>query len=531
MALVNPSLSGRSSDRYWFAPASENLPWQDNLLLILESPQRLKFKIFRQSFILSCLQGIEDNAYETMAILVERKLEDFVKLVESFFADEYSFDNVATVFAPFAAFLTHTKVIVSPYETLANTIYATVNTHFADLLILFNKFLPALMSEVSTNSWPSVFSELSSKNFGPIVLSQIFLPFLELIRILCLHFVVNRGSDHLKLFIQTAEDCLHQWDQLVASGSIYSHIPQLKGIENEFTIKVAHKILSQLATIAGIRLITAEDTNVKEKDAQVELFTWNGPSVTPPESQDRNEYEDIRKIQAMPTEQELLAKCPPVLPGNHLFSDGAHWLPPGPQRLIDTHYRLLREDAFRAFRGSIQKLFSWARFKSMKLDDFQDPNIAVYRDPRLTGMTYFRSVGVLFVFKIEKASESRASLLQSGSLVALVKHGYAGNRKVLIGTIEEPMELKDPKTETRQSRKNKSTTDSTEDMSTRTVLISFAAKDVHIVASWLARKKPKGHTYLVEAKKIFLPGVLPVFEALQSAEPTELPFQKSVFYF
>jgi hypothetical protein len=521
LALVNPLLSGRSSEQYWFVPDITSK--QDPLLSILESPKRFEFIASRRSFILSCLKGIEDNSYKTMNILVERKLVNFVKLVESFCADEYSFVNVSTVLAPFAAFLTHTKVIVSPYETLANTVYATVNTHFAELLIQFNKFFLELMPRVRANSWPAVFSEISSLNFGPIVVSQIVLPFLELIRILCLKFVANCYSDHLKMFIKTAEDCLQQWDQLVASGSIYSHIPQLKGIENEFNVKIARKILSQLASIAEVHLITTEDTNVKEKDAQIEVFTWNGPPVTPPESQDRNEYEDIREIRAIPTEQELLAKFPPVLPGNHLFSDGAHWLPPGPQRLIDTHFRLLREDTLRAFRGSIRNVVSWARFKSTKLDDFHDPNIALYFDPRLTGLTYDGSVGVLFVFSIDKTRKSSANLLRSGTLVAFINLGYSGDCKVLIGSIEERPRFG---AEQKSGRMNKTPTNGTEDMSATTVLISFAAKDVHIIASWFAGKKPKGHAYLVEAKNIFLPAVLPVFEALQSAEPTELPFQK-----
>ena len=51
----------------------------------------------------------------------------------------------------------------------------------------------------------------------------------------------------------------------------------------------------------------------------------------------------ILEINIIPTMSEILCATMPALPGNYVEYPEAHWMEPGPCRLLDMHFRLLRE--------------------------------------------------------------------------------------------------------------------------------------------------------------------------------------------
>ncbi|TDH71223.1 hypothetical protein CCR75_009130 [Bremia lactucae] len=69
-----------------------------------------------------------------------------------------------------------------------------------------------------------------------------------------------------------------------------------------------------------------------------------------------NDHRNICDIQLLPTTEECLTHEPPLLPGNSTFHVNAHWLPPGPERWVDTHFRLYREDLCSTLRSSLRDL-------------------------------------------------------------------------------------------------------------------------------------------------------------------------------
>ncbi|KAJ1497256.1 hypothetical protein HMI55_005605 [Coelomomyces lativittatus] len=87
-----------------------------------------------------------------------------------------------------------------------------------------------------------------------------------------------------------------------------------------------------------------------------DLWT-DGPLEKPKEAHD-NDFSDFKKIRIIPTMQEILYPHLPTLPGNQQSIPYAHWLEPGPLRLLDTHFRLLRQDMFASIQSGLKSLIS-----------------------------------------------------------------------------------------------------------------------------------------------------------------------------
>jgi hypothetical protein len=69
-----------------------------------------------------------------------------------------------------------------------------------------------------------------------------------------------------------------------------------------------------------------------------------------------NDFAEIYKISIIPTKEEILCERPPFLPSTLCYS--LHFLPDGPARLLDTQFRLLREDLLNPIRGGLSNLLT-----------------------------------------------------------------------------------------------------------------------------------------------------------------------------
>ncbi|GBB88735.1 hypothetical protein RclHR1_15310002 [Rhizophagus clarus] len=69
-----------------------------------------------------------------------------------------------------------------------------------------------------------------------------------------------------------------------------------------------------------------------------------------------NDFAEISKISIIPTKEEILCERPPFLPSSLRYS--LHFLPDGPARLLDTQFRLLREDLLNPIRGGLSNLLA-----------------------------------------------------------------------------------------------------------------------------------------------------------------------------
>jgi hypothetical protein len=69
-----------------------------------------------------------------------------------------------------------------------------------------------------------------------------------------------------------------------------------------------------------------------------------------------NDLVEISEIKIIPTNEEILCERPPFLPSTLRYSK--HFLPDGPARLLDTQFRLLREDLLNPIRGGLSNLLT-----------------------------------------------------------------------------------------------------------------------------------------------------------------------------
>src|SRR6266542_4411120 len=69
-----------------------------------------------------------------------------------------------------------------------------------------------------------------------------------------------------------------------------------------------------------------------------------------------NDFKEISKISIIPTKEEILCDRMPFLPSS--LPDAPHFLPDGAAKLLDTQFRLLREDMLNPIRGSISSFMS-----------------------------------------------------------------------------------------------------------------------------------------------------------------------------
>ncbi|GBC05064.1 hypothetical protein RclHR1_00600027 [Rhizophagus clarus] len=69
-----------------------------------------------------------------------------------------------------------------------------------------------------------------------------------------------------------------------------------------------------------------------------------------------NDFVEISEISIIPTNEEILCERPPFLPSS--LRDSLHFLPDGAARLLDTQFRLLREDLLNPIRGGLSNLLA-----------------------------------------------------------------------------------------------------------------------------------------------------------------------------
>jgi hypothetical protein len=69
-----------------------------------------------------------------------------------------------------------------------------------------------------------------------------------------------------------------------------------------------------------------------------------------------NDFAEISKISIIPTKEEILCERPPFLPSTLRYS--LHFLPDGPAKLLDTQFRLLREDLLNSIRGGLSNFLT-----------------------------------------------------------------------------------------------------------------------------------------------------------------------------
>jgi len=154
-----------------------------------------------------------------------------------------------------------------------------------------------------------------------------------------------------------------------------------------------------------------------------------------------NDFDEIDRISILPTNGELLSSRPPYLPINNLSAP--HFLPDGPARLFDIHFRLLREDMLGPIRDAISLVLNNIK----PLDSLSKALSPLRRSQKLAATVRFHTMvsiqsasfqkfkGLVFRFRFQQPERLQSlkphdrinhwkamHTLESGSLLCLVSN-------------------------------------------------------------------------------------------------------------
>uniref|UniRef100_H3HDJ4 DNA2/NAM7 helicase-like C-terminal domain-containing protein n=1 Tax=Phytophthora ramorum TaxID=164328 RepID=H3HDJ4_PHYRM len=351
---------------------------------------------------------------------------------------------------PFMTMLTMRRMeMVSQHMEEANYVYSFLHTAHVQFFQLYLEHLEQIVERHSIEdrmmSHASFLRDTEGRKYAPLCFTQVCLPFIRL-----LYMLGNKFKDFI--YENAFQEAVNYVDVLTTewmgntqeSDSPLDSALCLKTMREE--VKRLHKMIRRgergVQTGAALR----REAQERSKSDRSEPEPWDVIEVgTPGEAvlsdgsvgrRHDNDHRDVRDIQLLPTTEECLSREPPLLPGNYQFHENAHWLPPGPERWVDTHFRLYREDLC-------------GRTKSKKKDDKQSRIELWEKTGRLpfNGMvalvTYAGgALQVVFCQIVERdleklvknAVEAKALVEALSSQVACIQ-GLPGSGKSFIGSM------------------------------------------------------------------------------------------------
>jgi hypothetical protein len=196
-----------------------------------------------------------------------------------------------------------------------------------------------------------------------------FLPIVELVFLVMTRFHSVVYDDAVYTSLENMNTLVRLWREKLLAGTLYES--SLQDVENDFGIRCVEdrikKIRAVLSNARGhMDLAKCLKDKQKEKSSKVHSpansqclsmvkiippGTFNGVDQTPRHDNDRF---NIRNIRIVPTMDEVLSPHAHALPGNHIFEPNLHWLPSGPERHLDTQFRLMREDMVSSIRRAMR---------------------------------------------------------------------------------------------------------------------------------------------------------------------------------
>jgi hypothetical protein len=424
-----------------------------------------------------------------------------------------------SLLVPFVIMLTHSNIQNSSLPHLANQLYSAVNNQSSRLIKVYVNCLKDYIS-----NYPISWKQSPDNFFLPQTIVQMFLPFVHLLVLLYTKFPPHTivGKDVSDSF-ETMFDIIINWRQLL-EDKLYA--TELLGIETDFAIDAVQKKLKELTSI--IEFMEQKFVFLKKLEIYTPINYTTKRSALPYEDSEvmqneyamfprhDNDFAEISNIRVMPTMNEILCPHPPFLPGNRLFNRNAHWLEPGPHRLLDTHFRLLREDMTRSVRESINNLV-------LDLRDGRVPTVqngsALYHNAAIVELEVEKRNGqLLTTVKFDapvthknislKEYWTTSKRLEYGVLICLLlQHRQSGDFELFFGTVVN----KDPALLAANA----------------SIQVSIAGNNCFGISSFITNvHNSKTPHFLLEASRIVINTYSPILEALRAMNPALLPFKE-----
>ncbi|CAG8442461.1 13677_t:CDS:10 [Ambispora gerdemannii] len=465
------------------------------------------------------------------------------------------------VILPFFALLTRKEVARCNLERNVNAIFSVLYSN-VDAFIgnqVMNAF-DKLFKQKSLEDRSISSEKILEMESDSIIVSSFFQPFMligKLIKELLRRFKEASVNESVQRIVKRLDDARLLWEESIRKDeNVYNDSLAfqehknyaLEILENEFTyLKKMLKIIQKNEPKSSLKVKSREGliADLKARYDPPGELSERGPRHD-------NDFTEISKISIIPTQNEIIsATREPFLP----FCDpnSLHFLPDGVERLLDTNFRLLREDMLNPIRLGIINFLEYlsedankegkksrvslsenGRFKFENGMDNGD--LIVYNNVQFTDIIVDRRRGfstrVSFSAPNIKGSKSKkerieywskAKRLMNGSLVCLLwpiatKSNDNDNKithKLFFGTVVNRDEERLAK-----------------DENWIEIDINFIDHSVYPIA--LADIAKRGYSnlnidagkYIVESTGVYLESYYHVLKRLQSTNPSEFPFER-----
>ncbi|RIA80711.1 hypothetical protein C1645_866307 [Glomus cerebriforme] len=294
------------------------------------------------------------------------------------------------VILPFLGLLTRSAITECILEKYVHAIFMVVYTNLDSFL--YNKVMKMLEELMQRNSIKDNLvsaEELLSREPYSFIPSSLGIFFLVIVRLLTellrrikeasINETMRKIAHDLQRLMTTYKHSIEQ-QQL----SFTSTDPLVNSLETrkyffailEREMKIMYKMLNGL-------VFKQQNLNAKSKLTQLHYKeiarkadvkrTYDPPGeLSENGKRHDNDFAKISEISIIPTREEIICDRQPFLPSS--LPDAPHFLPSGVNRLLDTQFRLLREDILNPIRGGISS------FLAALLQDHTDINTNLSRE-------------------------------------------------------------------------------------------------------------------------------------------------------
>ncbi len=193
----------------------------------------------------------------------------------------------------------------------------------------------------------------------PVTFVQVLLPLVRMLYELGSRFRAAAYSEDFFHVIEGLEKLVTSVSALLTAGGLRNLVP-----DTPFGMEVVGRELGRVVDMVNhhrrhlglSEILRAERAAAVQREYLQANHPWSFAKTTPllPPDPPGREAVDILDISTVPYAH---------LPGNYQDYPPAHWLPLGPERLLDTHFRLLREDLVGPIRQSVTAFLAYLEGK------------------------------------------------------------------------------------------------------------------------------------------------------------------------
>ncbi|ORZ31719.1 hypothetical protein BCR44DRAFT_1463653 [Catenaria anguillulae PL171] len=332
------------------------------------------------------------------------------------------------VFVPLLFVLSHAALEETSMRTKANILLSAVQDEVVTLIVQFiTHTVPLLDKGNMDDGTPGVIAQ----QFAPLSFAQLFGPMAKFLEIIIKRLPNVANRPNVKQGVTTIQQLVDLWATHVKSGTLTT-------VESQYAVDRVNEIMNRVRTaidggldtmlaraMERASLNTAAATANRARDARL----WADDQLEAPTGLHDNDHVAIANIKLIPTHDEVVCTKESPLPGNLQWEPNAHWLPPGPARLLDTHFRLLREDMMSAVKTGIRLFMNYlaeggqfkesGRFTRNQGGDGTD--LAVYTNVVASDIVVSARYGATVPFKFDLPARALGYSTKSGKSKADAK--------------------------------------------------------------------------------------------------------------